>query len=267
MRRLFFVVLAAIIAASIVPGVAGATAVQKWLNTDKLEQGAIGIEYEAPAGKKTKLIVAKGEAKYTYDLTADGQIEHFPLQLGDGSYKITIFEHVTGTKYKAVLAATVVLKLADDANVFLNSVQNVNWADASKATAKAQELVKGKKTDREKVQAIYNYVVNNTKYDYDLAKRVSHDYIPDIDDTLSSGKAICYGYASLFAAMLRSVDIPAKLAMGTTTYLDGMHAWNEVYIDGEWIILDTTVDYAYKAGKKSIEWAKDVTNYEVQRVY
>ena len=39
--------------------------------------------------------------KLTYDLNTSGDYEVFPLQLGDGSYTVELFENVSGKKYSA----------------------------------------------------------------------------------------------------------------------------------------------------------------------
>ncbi|WP_436756450.1 transglutaminase-like domain-containing protein, partial [Streptomyces sp. URMC 124] len=67
---------------------------------------------------------------------------------------------------------------------------------------------------------IHEYIVDTIRYDKALASSELTDYLPDIDRTLSGKKGMCYDYASLFASMLRSVDIPTKLVMGTTDYVD-----------------------------------------------
>lgn len=65
-------------------------------------------------------------------------------------------------------------------------------------------------------------------YDNEKAATVSGNYLPDIDETLSTKKGICFDYASLTAAMLRSIGIPAKLAIGYSASV--RHAWIDVYI-------------------------------------
>ena len=57
---------------------------------------------------------------------------------------------------------------------------------------------------------------------------------------------------SLFAAMLRSVGVPTKLIKGESSNVEGYHAWNEVYINGKWRIVDTSYDSQLKAGGYSI---------------
>ena len=58
--------------------------------------------------------------------------------------------------------------------------------------------------------------------------------MPYPDETLQSGKGICFDYASLGAAMLRSQGIPAKIVTGTVSPQGIYHAWIMVNIDGTW---------------------------------
>ena len=59
-------------------------------------------------------------------------------------------------------------------------------------------------------------------------------YLPDIDETLETGKGICFDYAALMTAMLRTQRIPTRLVVGYAGTL--YHAWISVYIEGTgWI--------------------------------
>lgn len=263
--------LAMSLTAGLLPTVAApasaASADAAWLDTSYLSQGAIAVSYNANTTKRVKVMIAKASTVYTYDLNTSKKSETFPLQSGAGSYEVTLLENTSGTSYKKIGSGSVELDSSNENDVFLNSVQNVNWKDAKNATALAAKLTAGKKTDKEKAQAIYNYVVSNVKYDFDLAKTVGTVYLPSADNTLVSKKGICYDYASLMGVMLRSQGIPTKLVMGSTTYVKEYHAWNEIYLDGKWTIVDTTVDAAYKQAGKSISFAKDASQYSVQKVY
>lgn len=54
--------------------------------------------------------------------------------------------------------------------------------------------------------------------------------MPDVDEiSLSSGKGICFDYAALMAAMLRSQRIPTKLQVGYAG--EAYHAWISCYVD------------------------------------
>lgn len=241
-----------------------AGAADGWLDTARLDRGVITIRHDADAAPGRKLLVTKGTDKYTYNLTAGAGEETFPLQMGNGEYHIAVLERTTGIKYRIVHDAIVHLELADDAVVYLNAIQNVDWNETSEAVRIAKELTKTLTENEEKIQAIHRYITETIHYDNELAANVPADYLPEIDRTLANGTDICYGYAALFGAMARALDIPAKLVMGTSTDVAVYHAWNEVLLNGNWVVVDTTLD----AGRgDTAGFAKDAARYTVARVY
>jgi transglutaminase-like putative cysteine protease len=254
-----------------IPAVASAStgANKAVLDTSGLDKGTIGIRLANKTTVDMKAKISKGSSSYTYTLKAstDGQTVWLPLQMGNGQYEIAVLEHVTGNKYRVNLAEKVNVTVTKTSDVFLNSTQGIAWQDADKALAKAKELTAGAATDEQKAKAIYEYIIRNVSYDKELARKVTSDYVPDIDGTLASGKAICYGYATLYAAMLRSAGIPAKLAMGTTNLVDEYHAWNEVYLNGKWVIVDTTVDAGLSKGDKKVSFGKKASDYSAVKYY
>jgi len=150
---------------------------------------------------------------------------------------------------------------ADDTAMYLASTTAVNWSEQMMAIKKAEELTKNLQTDKEKFDAIYNYVIKNYSYDYNKAATVKPGYMPDIEKIYESKSGICYDYSVLFASMLRSQGIPTKVVKGSSTLVNEYHAWNEVFIDGNWIIVDTTVDAAYSASKAPIATIKSSNQY------
>lgn len=267
MRKLIMMIVSVVLLLTSVQAVSAADAGTAWLDTSALTQGVVKVTYDVKANVKMKVMVAKGKENYTYNLATGRVTETLPLQLGNGEYKVIVLENVSGNSYKAVKQQAVTLNLKDEKVVYLNSVQNVRWTSNSQAVAKAKELAKGKTTDEEKAKAVYNYIISNITYDKNLANTVSVDYLPNNDGTLTSKKAICYGYASLYAAMLRSLDIPTKLVMGDSDYVDVYHAWNEVFLGGKWVIIDTTVDAGLKQGNKAISFTKDAAKYTKTKQY
>ena len=239
------------------------TTKQTSIDVSNVDQGIVSASFVSEADKKGKIQIEKSGSKYIYNINNDGITESYPLQLGDGTYKVTIFENVTGNKYRSAYSQSVDVDLANDNSVFLASTQNVNWDDSSLAVIKARSLVKGLKTDKEKIKVIYNYVISAAKYDYDKYKTLTSGYIPDVDTIVKSGKGICYDYSSTFAAMLRSAGIPTKLVMGYTSNVSGYHAWNEVYDSaaGKWIVIDTTFDSQMKAAKEKYSMEKKSSLY------
>ncbi|WP_169089995.1 transglutaminase-like domain-containing protein [Paenibacillus sp. PL91] len=268
MRKLILAIAAFVLFASIHVTVAQASAAEAaWLNISNLDYGVVSIQYAVKAKVKTKLMIAKGQTTYTYNLISGKTAESFPLQLGNGAYTISLLENTAGNKYKLISKESVTLSLKDSKVVYLNSIQNIEWTSSSNAIIKAKELTKNKKTDAEKVKAVYDYIITNINYDNQLAANLSVDYLPNIDRTFKAKKDICYGYASLFAGMLRSLDIPTKLVMGQSTYVDVYHAWNEVYLNGKWVLIDTTVDAGWSKGNKKFELIKDAAQYKATKQY
>ena len=228
-----------------------------------LDKGVISVNY----GKNTdnmKVLITKGSNKEHYNLKAN---TNYPLQFGDGEYTITILEHVNGNQYRPLGTEKVNLKLKDEKQLYLQSTEMVNWNKDMLAIKKAKELTKDAKTEDEKFQAIYDYVTQNIKYDNKKAATIQAGYIPSIDTVLKSQSGICYDYSVLTAAMLRSLDIPTKLVMGYKSDIKEYHAWNEVYLNGKWVIVDTTYDSDYVQKEVPIEAYKSVEEYKVEKIY
>jgi transglutaminase-like putative cysteine protease len=264
-KRIAILIISCISVLMIPSAILAASEKAEWLDTGKLDQGLIGIQYEAPKGAVTKLMVKKSKGEtYTYDLIPAEKIEYFPLQLGNGDYTVTIAQLVAGTKYKAVSSKTVKLALKDENTVYKGSIQNVNWSESKIVSELAIKLTKNAKTDEEKIEALYKYVTGTVKYDNDKASMATAGYIPNIESTYTTSSGICYDYAALFAGMARSLGIPTKLAMGTTKHVEGYHAWNEAYVDGEWIVIDTTID---ASAVKKTEMSKKAADYTVSKLY
>ena len=99
----------------------------------------------------------------------------------------------------------------------------------------AESIIANTTNDLQKVRELINWVYVNIEKKPVLS-------IPDAVTTLRTRVGDCNEHAALFAALSRSVSIPARVAAGVT-YHDGTfyyHAWNEVCINGKWISLDTT---------------------------
>ncbi|MDF2801320.1 MAG: transglutaminase-like enzyme putative cysteine protease [Anaerocolumna sp.] len=238
------------------------------IDKSQLEKGIITITYEPKAGEVNKVQIVKDDVKYLYSLQNNNN--RFPLSLGDGTYTILVLKLVKGNSYSVIEQESVELQLKNEEEPFLQSIQLINWNTNMDTVKKAKELTKKSKTDLDKVTTIYKYVINNISYDNAKAKSVKLDYIPVVDNVLDSSKGICYDYASLVAAMLRSIGVPTKLVMGynksdATTY----HAWNQVYLadEGKWITIDTTYDASSSSHSTTANMLKDAKKYSASKVY
>jgi len=191
-------------------------------------------------GSDMRIMVQKDTEDYYYSL--NNNIEYLPVQLGNGTYKVSILKNVEGNKYKVLSSKTINVLDNDEFHVYLSSSQPVYWENNTTVIDLGNELTKGLETNREKIQAVYKYIVENIKYDYNKINYISNDYVPNISNTLLAKSGICYDYSSLFAALLRSQGIHTKLVKGYKVGTNTYHAWNEILIDGHWQLIDTTFD-------------------------
>lgn len=205
--------------------------------TDKLSSGVVGVSHNAP-GKTLKVTVENGGKKYTYSLGNDGSPDYYPLQNGSGSYTISVLENISGNKYSRLKSETVNANISKPNDPYLQSIQIIKFKESDPAIVKAKSLGNNDK--------VYNYVVKNTKYDYKKAANVKPGYYPVINETYTSQMGICYDYSSMNAGMNRSLGVPTKLVKGYAKGVDGYHAWNEVFVNGKWQVVDTTYDSGMK---------------------
>ena len=249
------------------------------IDASNLGEGYIMVRYTGGKNTRIKVQITKTSGTtYTYNLNSAGNAETFPLTEGDGGYTVKVFENTTGTKYAQVHSAQLNVTLRNDFLPFLYANQYVNYTAQSAAVAKAAELVQGKATDVAKVQAVFDYVVDTLRYDYDKAKTVQSGYLPDVDATLAAKKGICFDYAALMTAMLRSQNIPCKLIVGYsgTAY----HAWINVYIEGvgwvdsviyfdgqHWTLMDPTYVSSGKRSQQIMNYVTNPANYTEKYAY
>lgn len=228
-----------------------------YIDLTQLDRGVIRARTNTEV--KSKLVIEKNNKRYTYNLYDDFQ--SFPLQLGNGDYKISIFENIYENKYRQKHMKNITLNIDNNNLIFLNSIQNIDWEENSDYISKAKELVNGITDNKLKVEKIYKYIINNYDYDFNKLNSLKYDYLPDLNIIYDLQKGICYDYSSLFASMLRSLNIPTKLVTGYGDNIKGYHAWNEVLINDTWVIIDTTYDSQLKKWK-DLEMIKSKDLYE-----
>ena len=234
------------------------------IDINKAKEGIVKVSYGG-INKKTKVMVEKGLEKYYYDLNKEEDC--FPLQFGQGNYTVAVLENTSGNNYKVLSKKTFNADIKDENEVYLKSAQPVIWNENMKAIKFAKTVSQDKKTTTEIVQALYDYIVDNVKYDYVKIKNISSDYIPNIETIFKEGKGMCYDYSALFGAMLRSCGIPAKLVKGYKDDIKDYHAWNEVYMDGDWVVIDTTYDVWLLENGTSYSMIKDAKLYKKVKEY
>ncbi|MFO7886987.1 MAG: S-layer homology domain-containing protein [Eubacteriales bacterium] len=229
-------------------------------STDK-NNGLVKIGYAGKSTEKVKVMIEKDGERYVYPLVPNGKIVGFPLQMGNGKYKVSVLTNIADNRYAYIDTENFDVNISNQNSVYLNSIQLISWNSNSKAVRKNEEIVGDESNIAKKIDLAYEFIINNISYDYEKIKFLSPNYIPYPDKTIAELKGICYDYSSLFAAMKRSEKIPIKLVKGYSTHVDGYHAWNEVLINGEWIVVDTTSDAAYNKANVNYNFSKNKSNY------
>ncbi|MCL2248959.1 MAG: transglutaminase domain-containing protein [Oscillospiraceae bacterium] len=219
---------------------------------------------------------------YTYRLWADDQYEVFPLSDGSGQYSVMVLEQVEGTNFALALEVTFDVQLADEFGPFLRPNQYVNFNENSNVVAVAAQLVAGQETLLDKIASVYNFVATHITYDAEFAQKVVDGYvtgyIPDLDDVIARGYGICFDYAAVMTAMLRSQGIPTKMIFGYVG--DVYHAWINVHseetgwingvilFDGhEWTLMDPTFESTAGNAAALQEFIGDGSNYIVKFLF
>ena len=255
-------------------------------------EGYITVTYTGSLDKRCKARVSKNEwvfqnfTVYNVENTQNMQNNGtavLPLTHGGGDYSIRMYRQVEGNRYLQIAAVDITVQLANPLRPYLYP-NTYSWYTAnSKCVALSAELCAEAKSDIHKLSAIYSWVIQNIKYDHDFAKSVLNKevswWLPDPDTVLANRKCICFGYASLFAAMCRARGIPAQIIVGNVRTPDGMealHAYNAVYLDtggnitpairvlpGKWFRIDAT----FAAGMPDAQvaaWTAEDDNYRVE---
>lgn len=244
-----------------------------------IDLSAVGQGYVAVAAvaeNRLKFQVVKDESVYNYDIASDGTPSVFPLQCGDGSYRFRVMENVVDSKYAELYSTTRDVTLDDEFQPFLRPNDYIKYSQDSLCVRKAAELAAGAEDELALIGAVYAFVCQTVRYDTAKAASVRSGYMPDPDETMQTGMGICFDYASLAGAMLRSQGIPTKEIFGYVAP-DGLyHAWNMFYTEQTgWVTVSFEVsgrqwqrlDLTFAAGGADASFIGDGSNYSDLYVY
>ncbi|OWF41860.1 kyphoscoliosis peptidase-like [Mizuhopecten yessoensis] len=159
------------------------------------------------------------------------------------------------------------IEIVPDVSMFKNIDEHVAKTPKS-ATASIPELAKylcrPAKNQLEKIRAIYQWVSRNIEYDVAgfLNLNGTQKKSNDPESVLRNRCSVCQGYADLFLSLCREASVPAKTISGyskgysykvgvaITTKSDTNHAWNGVFVNNEWRLVDCTWDAGHVGDNK-----------------
>lgn len=246
------------------------------IDASHTSDGYVMVQYTGHAEKTKLQITIPDGTVYTYTIKGS-DYGTFPLTGGNGDYKLNVYEWVVDNSYALAFSQDITVTLSDEFKPFLYPNQYVWFTEDSQIVALGRELSGQSADDLDYVQNSYYYVIQNISYDNDKAENTPTDYIPDIDTILADKKGICFDYASLMAALLRSQSIPTKLEVGYSG--EAYHAWISVYLTEtgwvdniiefngkDWVLMDPTLA-ANNSSKAVAKYIGDGSKYTVKYSY
>lgn len=137
---------------------------------------------------------------------------------------------------------------ASESERYLNSDRLVPLSDDFRTIAKG--VVEGKKGELVRARALYDHVIDRMSY-----KRVGSAYGKgDAVYACESRTGNCTDFHSYFIALARSVNIPARFAIGAPIPssrneggISGYHCWAEFYAEGKWWPVDISEGDKYSS--------------------
>lgn len=265
--------------ASLVPTASGETCYgddSVSIDASNISDGYVMVRYTGHSEKAKAQITIPDGTVYTYTIKGS-DYNTFPLTGGNGDYTLKVYEWVVDNSYALAFSQALSVSLNDEFKPFLYPNQYVWFTGDSQVVALGRELSDQSADDLDYVQNSYYYVIRNISYDNDKAENTPTDYVPDIDTILEEKKGICFDYASLMAALLRSQSIPTKLEVGYSG--EAYHAWISVYLtesgwvdniiefDGkDWVLMDPTLA-ANNSSKAVAKYIGDGSKYTVKYSY
>ena len=141
------------------------------------------------------------------------------------------------------------------------SGSNLTVAEEEYVNALAQHIVEDISEDSPnleylKAKAVYNWLTENLYYDYDFFYNSNgRPSDTDVVRILQTKKAVCEGFAVSYTTLLNQIGIESAVVYGfapgqggdelgftpgTDDLTKANHAWNEVKIGDEWILVDAT---------------------------
>lgn len=249
------------------------------LDASHTSDGYVMVKYLGENPKVKLQILAPNDIDYTYLISDTDTYHTYPLSGGSGSYHIRLLESLTveDSKYAVVFGEDLEVTIEDEFEPFLRPNYYVNFTADSSVVTTGSDLASDCYCDLDVINNIYHYVTENITYDTPKAQDLAYGYTPNPDETLSTGKGICFDYASLMSAMLRSQRIPTRLEVGYVGEV--YHAWISCYVDEigwvdniisfdgkSWSLMDPTL--AANNNRSSVkEYIGDGSNYLIKYTY
>ena len=204
-------------------------------NIDKLRMG----NYEIELSNSLANVMNKTDGKEAINLTFQNAWSAFRLDHPE------VFDIDITNVYLTTKTTTTGKKTKYE--FYLNSKEEkdikVITSNTSIIKQKKEEIIKDLKytNNATKVLNVHNWLVDNLQYDVTMQRTNNNN----IYGALIENNVVCEGYAKAFKYLLDELDVPCVIVCGEVVDESGAtqkHAWNEVYLNGNWYAIDVTWD-------------------------
>lgn len=177
-------------------------------------------------------------------------------------FKVTIKRDSEIQTYEQTIPTRSDAEITSETEMYLEPSAKIE-SDDPHLIAKAKELTEGITTDYKKAQAIFEYV--NVNMSYDTSSMYANK---GSISALKNMRGVCEEFTTLFVAMCRALDIPARAVegykiediyesgdlSGDALYLGKElvnHVWAEIYLaEFGWVPVEPTVIYTVNGERK-----------------
>jgi len=174
----------------------------------------------------------------------DGEVDQIlRLNMGEGLYQVKIeFGHEGPYNSGYTTTETFEVENLDSRNRHLLPSESVQ-SEHEQIIDLVSEITAGMTTDQDKSLAIHDWVATHVTLDmaeYTAEEDAEETAVAVMEDSITTD----IGFARLNAALHRAAGIPAKIVSGELLVGDEWvpHMWNEIYIEGRWMIQDAARD-------------------------
>ncbi|MCU6708391.1 S-layer homology domain-containing protein [Paenibacillus sp. J5C_2022] len=229
------------------------------ITSDRTNSSSVTLTGSFTRERDVLVRISKGDKVEKEVYATEGNRLRQPLYFrhGPGQYRIELFERDAGSEegeFTGVLWGEQAFLVSNEDRRDLSYLLPTPYvqSDHPDIMALSQEITESLVSDYEITKAIHQWVATHIAYDVE-SFRNGTSQLHTTTEILERGMDVCSGYANITAALNRAAGIPAKIVIGTAIWADqgetwettiktDNHAWVETYVDGRWIVQDTTWD-------------------------
>ena len=214
------------------------------IDTSNIQKGIVTVKYLNTVKGVRIYLLHNYESCAGYDIQDTSKDTVISLTNGTGTYYIEVAIN-DGNTETIIETKSFEAKKVDEFLPYLQSTYAVYYTEEMTVIKDAKKYTEGIHDVVEKIQRIKGFTIENLDYVKDNEKDYSKwAYFPNSDEIYREKKGVCTDFATMFAAICRSQNIPCKVVTGYAGSTEELHVWVEVFNGLSWEIIDLTLEEA-----------------------